>query len=181
MSESFSSPFPLSPKSQRRSGELHPLSYQGRYLCPACRHGHIEQLVLMDAFACNFCRHIFTANLAEQTVQIADSAQPMSWTWTGRRWQSAHQLQDGISPILWMMGAVLILVPSLLIWLSSYIFPPLPNSQWAWFPLLWGLVTLAFHLTLVGWLLAEYYQLPIYISGKIKLRQLGEFLSRDRS
>ncbi|HEY9645238.1 MAG TPA: DUF2396 family protein, partial [Chroococcidiopsis sp.] len=103
------------------------LSYDESYLCPICRHGQISSLVLMDAFACNFCRHIFTANLAEQTVQVVDSSQPMSWRWNGRTWRFAHQPDDlNLTVMIWLIGAVLVMLPSALVWLSAYTFPPLP-------------------------------------------------------
>jgi rubredoxin len=169
----------LSSRSRHRAPR--PLHYQDTYICPACRHGHIQQLTLMDAFSCNFCRHIFSADLSEQTIHIADSTQPMSWKWTGQRWQATHQKDSKITPLIWGIGSVLVLLPSFLIWLSCQLFPPLPGSQLAWFPLFWAGMTLLFHLTMVGWLLAEYYQLPLYVSSKIKLRQAGEFLLRIRS
>jgi hypothetical protein len=164
--------------SRRGSTLSQGLEADGSYLCPACRHGHIQQMVLMDAFACNFCRHIFTANFTEQTLHIADSSQSMAWKWTGRRWQSVYPQAATLAPIVWVIGGVVVVMPSLLIWLSSYLFPPLPGSRWSWFPMLWAGMTLAFHLMLAGWLIAEYYQLPLYVSSKMKLRQAGEFLTR---
>lgn len=176
----FSPKRSINPFASTQRGDKLPysLTHQGSYLCPACRHGQIQQMVLMDTFACNFCRHIFTANLAEQTLHIADSSQPMAWKWSGRRWQSIYPQGATLSPIVWMIGLIVVIVPSCLVWLSSYIFPPLPGSPWSWFPILWAGMTLAFHLMMVGWLVAEYYQLPLYVSSKIKLRQAGEFLTR---
>ncbi|WP_242050792.1 hypothetical protein [Oculatella sp. FACHB-28] len=148
------------------------LSYQGTYLCPVCRHGQITELTLMDAFACSFCRHIFTANLESQTVQVVDSSQPMSWRWTGRTWQVAHRDELNLTLVIWLVGIAVALMPPSIVWLSAYTFPPLPGSRWAWFPAVWVGCTLFIHLLLVAWLLAEHYQVPFYVSSKIRLRSL---------
>lgn len=146
------------------------LDYQGSYRCPVCRHGFIAGLTLMDAFACNFCRHIFTANLVTQTVQVADSSQPMVWHWNGQRWLSgAFQERHVTALIGWVAMAVVVLPPTL-VGLSAYTFPPLPGSGWAWFPMAWAGSTLLIHLAMVGWLLAEYYQFSPYVTGKIWIR-----------
>jgi hypothetical protein len=146
------------------------LNYEESYLCPVCRHGHISGLTLMDAFACDFCRHIFTGNLKEQTVQVVDSSQPMSWRWTGRRWQFAYQDDLNLSTLIWLIGIVVTTLPPALVWFAAYIFPPLPDSRWAWFPMAWAGCTLVIHLVMVGWLMAEHYQFPLYVSSKVWLR-----------
>lgn len=148
------------------------LSLQDSYTCPICRHGQISGMTLMDTLACNFCRHIFTANLTEQSVQVVDSSQPMTWRWTGRRWQAAYRDDLNLALALWLIAFVLATVPSGMVWLSAYIFPPLPNSNWAWFPLFWVGCTFTAHLLMAGWLLAEYYQLPFYMTGKIWVQTL---------
>lgn len=148
------------------------LSYSGIYDCPICRHGQIAGLTLMDAFACSFCRHIFTANLADQSLQVVDSSQPMSWRWTGRRWKAAYRDGVNLTLLVWLVGTVLVVVPASLVWLSAYMFPPLPDSRWAWFPMAWFGATLAVHLMMVAWLLVEHFQLPFYVAGKIRLQQL---------
>ncbi|MCU0525444.1 MAG: hypothetical protein MUF72_11525 [Elainella sp. Prado103] len=157
--------------SQRSDPRTRSLSLQDSYLCPVCRHGQITELILTDAFACNFCRHIFAANLQAQTVQVVDSAQPLTWRWNGRGWRSTHQDDPSLSAIIWIASLVLVLLPAGLVWLMAYIFPPLPGSIWAWFPGVWLGCTLGIHLLMVGWLLAEHYQLPIYIASRVRLRE----------
>jgi hypothetical protein len=146
------------------------LNYEESYLCPVCRHGQITGLTLMDAFACDFCRHIFTANLKEQTVQVVDSSQPMSWRWVGRRWQVAYRDDLNLSTLIWIISIVVITLPPSLVGLAAYIFPPLPGSRWAWFPFAWAGGTLVIHLGMVLWLIAEHYQIPFYVSTKIRLQ-----------
>ena len=149
-----------------------PLTLSDQYSCPICQYGQIAELTLMDAFACDFCRHIFAANLPEQTVQVVDSAQSMAWRWNGQRWQPVVAAQTTVVLALWLIGVLLATLPPLIVGAAVYIFPPLPDSRWPWFPLAWVLCTFAVHLGMVGWLLAEYYQLPIYVTGKFWVRQL---------
>jgi rubredoxin len=63
------------------------LNYHDTYSCPVCRHGKIAALTLMEAYACNFCQHIFTANLEQQVLKMADSQLPLTWYWNGKYWQ----------------------------------------------------------------------------------------------
>jgi len=165
---------PRPSKRSLQSFEGNTFNYQGQYECPICRHGQISELTLMDAFACNFCRHIFTANLADQSVQVVDSSQPMSWRWNGRNWQTAYRDDVNLTLVIWLIGGVLVALPSAIVWLSAHTFPPLPGSPWAWFPMVWVACTFVVHFSLVLWLLIEHYQLPFYISMKIRLRNLLE-------
>ena len=152
--------------------ERRTLNYQETYLCPVCRHGQISALTLMDAFSCSFCRHIFTANLHEQSVHVEDSSQPMTWRWTGRNWQAANQIDMDLTIVIWLVGVALVVLPPSLVWLSSHTFPPMAGSAWYWFPTVW--VGLAFfsHLSFVAWLLAEHYQVPFYVAGKVRVQSM---------
>lgn len=146
------------------------LNYQETYICPVCRHGQVAALTLMDAFACDFCRHIFTANLPEQSIHVEDSSQPMTWRWNGLHWQAANQLDMDLTIVVWLVGLALVLLPPALIWLSSHTFPPMRGSTWEWFPTAWISLTFLTHFTFVAWLLAEHYQVPFYVTYKIRLR-----------
>jgi len=158
--------------SAHSKGTPRPLTLQDHYLCPVCRHGTLSELALMDAFACDFCRHIFTANLEQQTVQMADGMQPMAWLWDGRNWRSLLSQDQSVTVFIWLLGALVAIAPTLLVWLSIYTFPPLPGSKWAWFPSVWAGCTLIVHLLLFGWLVAEHYQFPLYVRVKLWLRRL---------
>ena len=137
-----------------------------------CRHEQLAPMPLMDAFACSFCRHIFEANLSQQTVRVVDNAQPMAWRWTGQRWRPVHHGQQDITLILWISGMVLTFVPSGLVATSAYIFPPLEGSPGSAWPTIWAFATLISHALMVGWLMVEYYQLPLYVTAKVWLRRL---------
>jgi hypothetical protein len=154
---------------------LHPhhasrLDYNGTYICPICRHGQVEQMSLMEAFSCNFCRHIFTANLEQQVLQVVDSSQPMSWRWTGRGWHVAYRDDLNLTLLIWFIAVILVTLPVSVVWLATYLFPALPGSPLSWFPNLWVGFTLGIHLLMVAWLLAEHYQLPLYVASRVRLR-----------
>lgn len=166
--DSYPSP---SAKSERLPIAASPFTLTGTYPCPVCRHGQIQTLTLMDAFACDFCRHIFTPNLSEQTIQVVDSSQPMSWRWAGRRWRPVYQDDFNLTFVIWSVGIALIALPPGLVWMSSHTFPPLEGSRWSWFPSVWVGATLMTHVLLVGWLLVEHYQFPFYVATKVRLRQ----------
>ena len=148
------------------------LNYEGVYICPICRHGEISALTLMDAFACNFCRHIFTANLREQSLQVVDNSHPLTWRWTGNTWRAAHDVHADQTILLWFVGLILICLPPTLVGLASYMFPPL-DDQMSMVPTLWTSLTFLLHFLLVAWLIAEHYQFPAYVSCKIRLQGLA--------
>lgn len=152
--------------------ERQSLSYGQTYVCPICRHGEISGIVLMDAFSCDFCRHIFTADLLDQTVRVEDSSFPISWRWNGYKWQAAHQNSQDLTITVWIVAVVLVLLPPSLVWLSAHIFPPMRGSGADWFPSVWVSLTFAAHFLFVAWVLLEHYQFPPYVSSKIRLRDL---------
>ena len=148
----------------------HTLSYEESYQCPACGQGRLSAISLMDIFACDFCRHMFTANLQNQSVHLADSLQPMAWRWTGKRWQAAHQ-KDTANYLVWSFAAILVIAPVSLIAVSNYIFPPSGGLR---FVVSWCVLTLLSHSMISGWLLAEYERWPWYIASRIQLTRLRE-------
>lgn len=164
MTEPKHSPTP--PPESRR------LDYQDVYSCPVCRYGQISVLTLTESFACNFCRHIFTTNLQEQLLIMADSTQPLAWRWTGKNWKIAHHRNSELTSVFWLLGMALVIFPTLIVAISAYIFPPEDDSVGSWLPKFWSGLTFFSHLTFVLWLLAENYQLPFYMFLKVKLRNL---------
>ncbi|RZM77300.1 hypothetical protein [Leptolyngbya iicbica] len=154
----------MDPSTQR------PLSLDSAFPCPICRQGTIEAIILTDAFACEFCRHILAANLAQQQVQVVDSSQPLTWGWNGQRWQvmRGDKAQE-LSMLICILAVVLIVIPASLVWLSGVLFPPLTPTTGLPFSTLWAIITLTAHLTFVLWLVGEYYQIPLYIAAKIRI------------
>jgi hypothetical protein len=148
------------------------LSYQGIYPCPVCRLGKIEALPLMEALACDFCHHIFTANLERQRLQMADRQPPLTWRWNGRTWVGAHL--EGVE-LGWgyLLGAVaLVFLPPTLVGLAAYTVPPDPGSTLSWLPVFWTLLTFLSHLGIVGWLVIEFYQFPVGMYLRVMRQRL---------
>ncbi len=136
------------------------LNYYSAYYCPLCRHGEIANLPLMEAFACNFCHHIFTANLDKQAITIVDSQLPLTWYWTGNRWQnirSSQKLQWGYR----LLAIAFVSLPTLIVGYGAYLFPTLPDSPLSWFPWFWVGLTFLAHFSCLLWLILEYYQFPL--------------------
>ena len=132
---------------------------------------------MMETFACGFCQHIFTANLEQQTLKVADSQLPITWQWIGQKWQGVHRKNE----LSWSYGIaaiVFVSLPTLIVAMSSYLFPPLSDSRLSWLPLTWVFMTLLAHLACIGWLGLEYYQFPLglylaNLSRRILLRGEG--------
>ncbi|MFW6264103.1 MAG: hypothetical protein ACOC3E_01095 [Cyanobacteriota bacterium] len=140
-----------------------PLHSNGQYACPVCRRGQISALSLMDAFGCNFCRHIFAANWEKQSVQMVDSELPLTWQWNGQTWRGLHREGVEFGWGYWLAGIALVIFPTTIVGLGAYLFPPLPGTPLAWFPLLWTGLTFCAHLMCLLWLVAEYYQFPVLL------------------
>ncbi len=143
------------------------LSYSDVYSCPACASGELSAMSMMDLFACDFCRHMFTANLQTQSVQLADSLQPMAWQWTGRRWRAAYQA-DTAAVLVWVFAIALVIAPAAIISLSNYVFPPSGGLK---FVVMWVALTGLSHGIISGWLLAEYHRWSWYVSSRIRLQR----------
>lgn len=165
---SESTGFPI----KARSPDYRPLNLRDTYICPVCRHGHLTEMAMMDAFACNFCRHIFAVNLAEQSIRVEDSSQRSVWHWNGHRWQSAYATPGDITIVLWLVSVLVMTLPAGIVWLSFYTFPPLEGSRLSWLPLVWFVVTFLFHTTMVSWLVLEHYQVPFYVTLKVRISRL---------
>ncbi|WP_299043924.1 hypothetical protein [uncultured Thermosynechococcus sp.] len=125
-----------------------PLETNGVYLCPVCRHGQIAPMVLMDTYACNFCRHIFSLDVVHQTARLEDSAMPFRWQWTGTHWRSLNRPPVTLTYTAIILAILLITLPPALIWLAYRTFPPL-DPRTHWFPLFWVGLTFLAHLLIV--------------------------------
>lgn len=153
------------------------LDLNSAYHCPVCRHGEISSLALMDAFACNFCRHIFAANLDDKSIEMVDSHLPLSWRWNGNNWQGIHRPGVELGFGYWVIAILFILLPTAIVGLGAYFFPPLPGAVLGNFSIIWTCLTFFAHLTCVLWLIVEYYQFPILLY----VRSLGARLFQRTS
>jgi hypothetical protein len=137
-----------------------PLNYQGIYTCPVCRRGQISAIALMEAFGCDVCHHIFTANLQRQSLRVADTSPALTWRWDGGKWKPSHRDGVGLSRSVWLVAIAFVLLPTAIVGTAAYIFPPLPDSPLQWFPLAWVGMAFLSHLAIVAWLILEYYEVP---------------------
>ncbi len=152
--------------------KTYPLDYQGIYPCPVCRLSQLKAMPLMDAMACGCCRHIFTVDWERQLLKMPSRQPPLIWHWNGRNWTGAHieGLEWGWGH--WLLAVALVVLPTTIMGLSVYTFPPIPGSALSWLPTVWiGLVFLS-HLTIVGWLVIEFYQFPVRTYLRVRQQQL---------
>lgn len=145
---------------------------KGEYPCPVCRHGKIAQMTLMEAFACNFCQHIFTTNFEKQVLKMADSQLPLTWYWNGKNWKGIQREGTEFGWGYIVIGLAFVTLPTGIIVLGAYLFPPLPNSPLSWLPLFWAILTFISHLSCLILLVIEYYQLPIMLYARALRRRL---------
>ncbi len=139
------------------------LHEQEEYPCPVCHYGKITNMTMMETFSCSFCQHIFTINFERKLLKMIDSQIPLSWLWNGRRWQSDHQTQNNLGLAYILFGLLFIGLPTGIIALGTFIFPPLPESPFAWFTPFWIICTFIAHLFCFLFVVIEYYQWPLGI------------------
>jgi len=131
------------------------------YPCPICRRGEVKPLPLMEALACGFCQHIFTLNLETEVLTMADREPPLSWHWDGRRWTGAHLAGVEFNWFYKVAAAGFLVLPTGIVGLGAYLFPPIPGSPLDWVPLVWVWVVFISHLSILLWLVGEFYQFPV--------------------
>ena len=146
---------------------------QGEYFCPVCRHGKISAMPLMETFACSFCQHIFTTNFDKQLLKMADSQLPLTWYWNGKNWKGIHREGAEIGWAYLIFGIGFVLLPTAIVGLGTYLFPPSPDSPLSWLPLFWDILTFLAHLSCLIWLVIEYYQFPIFLYIRALKRKLS--------
>jgi hypothetical protein len=148
------------------------LGFDGEYSCPICGHGKLSALLLTEAFACDFCRHIFSANLPEQSVQVVDSPQPLAWRWRAGRWRSLTHQDPSLDVIVWIFFTALTILPAGLVALSAYVFPTVQADGSYSFSWLWAVATFLVHLLMALRFVTEHYQWPWYVTWKVTLQNL---------
>jgi len=146
-----------------------PLEHREIYPCPVCRHGEISALFLTEAFACNFCRHIFTCEPETGLLRVEDNAQRLTWRWDGRTWHSINQEDRDLTFVIFGVSLALILLPPMMVLSSCWSL--LNQGHPGIIALGWTIVTFLIHLSLIAWMLAEHYQIPPYVFSKIYLRE----------
>ncbi|MGD1851627.1 MAG: hypothetical protein ACFCBU_13870 [Cyanophyceae cyanobacterium] len=167
------SPQGRSPESTdiRANPQFAKLQEDGIYPCPVCRHGTVATMPLMDAFSCDFCRHIFSADFEEQVLRVEDSAQPLRWQWrSNKTWRPARYTKAAATPTFWTTAVAIAVIPPALVGTSQYLFPPLSGTKSAIPvpPHLWLGLTVLIHGAIASWLLLEHHQWSAYVSLKVQ-------------
>ncbi|NJO39185.1 MAG: hypothetical protein HC769_22465 [Cyanobacteria bacterium CRU_2_1] len=134
---------------------------QGVYPCPACRLGQIQALSLMDAMACNTCRHIFTANLQRQWLLMVDRSPPLVWHWNGRNWTGAHVEGVKLGWRYWLSAVAFVLLPPTLIGVSAYALVTASGASPPLLSIVWTGLTFLLHLALIGRSIIGFYRFPV--------------------
>jgi hypothetical protein len=135
--------------------------YQGVYPCPVCRVGKISHMPLMEAMSCDFCQQIFTVNVEQQQIKMPSRQPPLIWRWNGFHWTEA-QIEGVEFGWGYVIAAVaFVLLPTTLIGIVAYNFPPNPETPLSWIPYIWTALTFLSHLAIIIWLLIEVYQIPV--------------------
>lgn len=149
---------------------------QDTYPCPVCRNGTVQSMVMMETLSCSFCRHIFSADLSLQTLQVEDTLPKSSWIWNRDRWITRTSRDSDLTYLVWFTSAFLIIIPASMIGLPAYVFPPIGGLQLNSFSIVWAEMTLGIHSLIAVWLLVEHYQLPTYVAAKITIDRTIEQL-----
>ena len=112
-------------------------------------------------------------------MRMEDSAQPLSWRWNGRSWQSIHQEDLDLTLVIWSVGLSLVFLPPTLVFFSCSSLWTHPHTSLL--TLIWTLITFLAHFFLIGWMLAEHYQVAPYVSGKVRVRDWLEQRKQARA
>jgi hypothetical protein len=136
-------------------------NYHGDYPCPVCRVGKISHMPMMEAMSCDFCQQIFTVNIEQQQLKMPSRQPPLVWRWNGFTWTEA-QLEGVEFGWGYIIGALaFVILPTSLIGIIAYNFPPSSQVPLSWVPYLWTVLTFISHFTIILWLFIEVYQIPI--------------------
>ena len=147
-------------------------NFDGTYPCPICRLGHIKVLPLMDAMACDLCRHIFTVSLEKQRLFMADRQPTRIWCWNGRTWVGAHAEGVELSWGYLLIAVAFVLLPPTLIGLSAYFLLETPGTSRSWLPAVWAGLTFLSHLGIIGCAVVGFYQFSIGTYLKVMRQRL---------
>ncbi|MBD2390238.1 hypothetical protein RI030_14450 [Aphanizomenon flos-aquae NRERC-008] len=137
------------------------LNFQEDYPCPICRVGKISQMLMMEAMCCDFCNEIFTVNLELQQVKMPSREPPLIWNWNGFTWTQARLENVELGWGYGLSAIAFIILPTTLIGVTAYYFPPRSHVPLSWIPLVWTVLTFLSHLGIIVWIFIEVYQIPI--------------------
>lgn len=79
--------------------------------CPCRRKGRLLPIILTEAFGCDRCQQIFAIDEKRQEIELLSSAYPYKriWRWTGHRWRSSQQVNNGSFPIFLALTLIILM------------------------------------------------------------------------
>ncbi|MDB9534888.1 hypothetical protein PN451_03330 [Dolichospermum planctonicum CS-1226] len=137
------------------------LNFQENYPCPVCRIGKISQMPMMEAMCCDFCHEILTVNLELQQVKMPSREPPLVWHWNGFKWTQAQLLGVELGWGYGLAAIAFVILPTTLIGITVYCFPPAADDFFTWIPLIWTVLTFLSHLAIIVWIVIEVYRVPV--------------------
>ncbi len=60
-----------------------------------------------------------------------------------------------------LLAVAFVLLPTTLIGLTAYTFPPIPGTPLCWLPIVWTGLTFISHLAIIINIIIDYYQFPV--------------------
>lgn len=147
------------------------LGDQDVYPCPVCRLNQLKVMPLMDSMACDCCQNIFIADLERQQLKMPSRQPPLIWCWNGKNWTALHLQGVEWTWIYSFLGLGFALLPTMIIGLAAYTFPPTPDSTLSWLPVFWTGLTFFLHSAIILWLVIEFYQFPLRAYLRIRIQQ----------
>ena len=137
------------------------LNFQEDYPCPVCHVGKISQMPMMEVMCCDFCNEIFTVNLELQQIKMPSREPALVWKWNGFKWTQAQLVGVELGWGYGLAAIAFIILPTTLIGVTAYYFPPHPYAPLSWIPSIWTVLTFLSHLAIIVWIFIEVYQFPI--------------------
>jgi hypothetical protein len=136
------------------------LNFQEDYPCPVCRIGKISQMPMMEAMSCDFCHEIFTIDLELQQIKMPSREPALVWKWNGFKWSESQLVGVELGWGYSLAAIAFIILPTSLIGITAYYFPPHIYDPLSWIPFIWTALTFISHSAIIVWILIEVYQIP---------------------
>ena len=100
------------------------------------------------------------------SYSLSENSQP-----DGKKWKADHP-QVEWNWAIQLLAVGFILLPTTLIGLSAYFFPPIPGTPLCWLPIFWTGLTFLSHLAIIVNIVIDYYQFPVKLYLKALARNL---------
>jgi hypothetical protein len=86
---------------------------------------------------------------------------PLVWHWNGFKWTQAQLLGVELGWGYGLAAIAFVILPTTLIGITVYCFPPAADDFFTWIPLIWTVLTFLSHLAIIVWIVIEVYRVPV--------------------